>query len=150
ADGSGDQAAGSKVDPLGGDNIICSIRGKGKLRGGEGADEFKFDVFDYFAKKQADKIIDFNSQEGDFLNFTHCALGSISNQPISFTTAKNKQKLKLLSRKDYDFVYFQKKGRLFWDSNGATKNWGTSSEGGLIAILKGKPELTAESISVLG
>jgi len=133
---------------LKGDNIICSIRGKGKLRGGEGADEFLFDIFDYFSKKQADKIIDFNSQEGDFLNFTHCALGSIGNQPISFTTADSKQNLKSLSKKDYDFVYFQKKGRLFWDSNGDTKNWGNSSEGGLIAILKGSPELSAESVSV--
>ena len=57
--------------------------------------------------------------------------------------------LKQFSKEDYDFVYFEKKGLLFFDGNGAEKNWGNSSEGGLVAILKGKPELTAEDITLL-
>ena len=147
--GFGDLTASERVDPLIGDNIICSIRGKGKLRGGAGADEFLFNVFDSFAKKRADKIIDFDSQEGDFLNFTHCALGLIGDDPISFSTTNKKRRLKKLSKKDYDFIYFQKKGRLFWDANGTAKDWGDSSEGGIIAILRGKPDLTVDDISVL-
>ena len=50
---------------------------------------------------------------------------------------------------DYDFVYFEKKGRLYFDGNGSGKNWGDRDEGGLVAILKGKPELTAENFTLL-
>lgn len=54
-----------------------------------------------------------------------------------------------MSKEDYDFVYFEKKGRLYFDGNGSEKNWGNSGEGGLVAILKGKPDLTAEDLTLL-
>ena len=54
-----------------------------------------------------------------------------------------------MSKEGYDFVYFEKNGRLYFDGNGAEKNWGNSDEGGLVAILKGKPELTIEEITLL-
>ena len=53
------------------------------------------------------------------------------------------------SKENYDFVYFEKKGRLFFDGNGSDKKWGNSDEGGLVAILKGMPQLTAEDITLL-
>ena len=53
------------------------------------------------------------------------------------------------SKENYDFVYFEKNGRLFFDGNGSEKKWGNSDEGGLVAILKGKPQLTAEDITLL-
>ena len=64
-------------------------------------------------------------------------------------STNNKKELKLLSKRDYDFVYFEKKGRLFFDGNGSDKKWGNSDEGGLVAILKGNPVLTAEDITLL-
>ena len=133
-----------------GDNVICSIRGKGKLKGGSGADKFLFDEFDHFGKESADRIIDFNSKEGDFLNFSRCILGlPANNEPISFSTVNKKKRLKKFSKKDYDFVYFKEKGRLFWDSNGIAENWGNSDEGGLIAIFRGTPDLTIDDISIV-
>ncbi len=57
--------------------------------------------------------------------------------------------MKLLSKQDYDFVYFEKKARLYFDGNGTDKNWGSSNEGGLVAILKGNPELTADDFTWL-
>jgi hypothetical protein len=68
---------------------------------------------------------------------------------ISFASTRSKKEFKQMSNEDYDFVYFEKKGRLYFDGNGAEKNWGNRSEGGLVAILKGKPELTAEDITLL-
>ena len=53
------------------------------------------------------------------------------------------------SKDDYNFVYFEKNGSLYLNGNGAEKNWGNSSEGGLIAILKGNPVLTADDITLL-
>jgi len=68
---------------------------------------------------------------------------------INFASAKKKKELKLLSKQDYDFVYFEKKGRLYFDGNGSKKNWGSSDEGGLVAVLKGKPELTVDDFTML-
>ena len=139
------------VDPLNGDNIINSARGKGKLKGGAGADEFRFDVFDSFKKKSADKIINFNSSEGDFLSFTPAAIPGLDsgNDNFTFASASSKKQLKKLSKRDYDFVYFEKKGCLYYDGNGSQKNWGDSSEGGLIAIMQGKPNLTLDDITII-
>ena len=54
-----------------------------------------------------------------------------------------------MSKQDYDFVYFEKKGRLYFDGNGSDKNWGDANEGGLFAVLKGKPDLTVEDFTLL-
>ena len=140
---------GRTASPINGDDIIFSVKGKGKLKGGAGADEFRFDVYDKFIKRRADKIIDFNSREGDFLTFTHCAISDvIANKPLSLSTVRRKKDLKLLSKDDYDFIYFKKRGRLYWNANGTDKNFGEPNEGGLIAIFKGKPNLTIEDITM--
>ena len=136
-------------NPLDDDNIIYSVRGKGELRGGAGADEFAFDSFDKFSKKGADKIIDFNSAEGDFLGFYNYKIPRvISGSQFKYAKTSNKKELKLLSKENYDFVYFEKKGQLFYDANGYEKGWGRDDEGGLIAIFKGKPELSINDIVV--
>ena len=36
-----------------------------------------------------------------------------------------------------------------FDGKGSEKDWGDSLEGGLVAVLKGKPELTADDFTVL-
>lgn len=136
-------------DPLDGDDIIYSVRGKGKLKGGTGADEFAFDSFDKFSKKGADKIIDFNSAEGDFLGFYNYEIPRVmSGRQFKYAKVNKKRDLKALSKQDYDFIYFEKKGRLFHDANGYEKGWGSVDEGGLVAILKGKPELNINDIIV--
>ena len=54
-----------------------------------------------------------------------------------------------LSKEDYDFVYFEKKGRLYFDGNSFDKKWGYFNEGGLVSVFKGKPELTVEDFTLL-
>ena len=132
------------------DSIIESVLGKGKLKGTTGADAFTFDSFEAFTKQSADKIIRFNASQGDTIAVSPNAFPYLTGvSAISFASTKSKKKLKQLARDDYDFVYFEKKGRLYFDGNGTEKNWGNSSEGGLVAILKGKPELTVEDITLL-
>ena len=129
---------------------IESARGKGKLKGSNVADAFTFNSFELFSKKNADKIIGFDASEGDTIAVSAVAFPGLENvSDISFASTKRKKKLKQLSKNDYDFVYFEKKGRLYFDGNGSDKNWGNSDEGGLVAILKGKPELTVEDITLL-
>ena len=146
-----DDSQANHVDSLEGDNVIFSIRGKGRLKGGYGADEFIFNIYDQFVRKKADRIIDFNPQEGDSLKLTHCAIPGIGeSNSFSFGIAKkNRKKLLRLSKRDYDLIYFEKKGRLYWDSNGASRKWGDSEVGGLVAIFRGKPELTPDDIQLI-
>ena len=132
------------------DGIIQSVRGKGKLKGTKVADFFTFDSFEKFTKKSADKIIGFNASQGDTIAVSPDAFPALRGvSGISFASTRSKKEFKQMSKEDYDFVYFEKRGRLYFDGNGAEKNWGNSDEGGLVAILKGKPELTVEDITLL-
>ena len=132
------------------DGIIESVRGKGKLKGTKVSDAFTFDSFESFTKQSADKIIGFNASHGDTIAVSSTAFPGLKGvSDISFASTRSKKEFKQLSKEDYNFVYFEKRGRLYFDGNGAEKNWGDSSEGGLVAILKGKPELTVEDITLL-
>ena len=130
--------------------IIKSVRGKGKLRGSNSANAFTFDRFERFTKKGVDKIIGFDSSERDTIAVSSKAFPELKGiSEIKFASTNSKKELKLLSRQDYDFVYFEKKGRLYFDGNGADKGWGNSSEGGLFAIMTGKPELNVRNFTLL-
>jgi len=65
----------------------------------------------------------------------------------TFAAGKNKKVVKKkLSKQDFDFLYDQKKGGLYFNENGADKGFG---EGGIIAILKGAPDLTSDNLEFL-
>ena len=124
------------------DNVIYSVPGKGKLRGtSRRADQFTFDQFESFGGKTADKIIGFDSSQGDSIGVSAEAFPSLQGaDEITFATAITKKEFKQLKRQDIDFVYYETKSRLFFNGNGSDKGWGDPDEGGLFAILKGKPE----------
>jgi len=71
---------------------------------------------------------------------------------ISQTTTKHPKQAKhtrikrLLTRQDFDFIYDQKKGGLYFNENGSDKGFG---DGGIVAILKGAPELTASNLEFI-
>ena len=131
-------------------SIISSVIGKGKLKGSRLADAFTFDSFDVFSKKGADKIIGFDASDGDTIAVSQYAFPALKGASvINFASTNKKKKLRQLSQQDYDFVYFEKKGRLYFDGNGSDKGWGDATEGGLVAIIKGRPELTVEDLILL-
>jgi len=53
---------------------------------------------------------------------------------------------KKLAKQDFDFLYDQKKGRLYFNENGADKGFG---EGGIIAVLEGAPELDLDNLEFI-
>ena len=65
---------------------------------------------------------------------------------VTFAAGKNKRKLKKFAKKDYDFLYDQKKGGLYFNENGSEKGFG---EGGIFSILKGAPDLTAGNLEFI-
>ena len=96
-----------------------------------------------FNKKSADKITNFNTST-DALEIDTDSFGIDSS--VTFAAGKNKKAVKKLAKQDFDFLYDQKKGGLYFNENGADKGFG---EGGIIAILKGAPNLTSDNLEFI-
>ena len=94
-----------------------------------------------FNKKSADKITNFNPST-DTLEIDTDSFGIDSS--ATFAAGKNKKAVKKkLSKQDFDFLYDEKKGGLYFNENGSDKGFG---DGGIIAILKGAPDLSADNL----
>ena len=96
-----------------------------------------------YKSKFIDKITNFNPST-DTLEIDTDSFGIDSS--ATFAAAKNKRKLRKLAKKDFDFLYDQKKGGLYFNENGSDKGFG---DGGIIAILKGAPDLTSGNLEFI-
>ena len=97
-----------------------------------------------FNKKSADKITNFNPST-DTLEIDTDSFGIDSS--ATFASGKNKKAVKKkLAKQDFDFLYDEKKGGLYFNENGANKGFG---DGGIIAILKGVPDLTSDNLEFI-
>jgi len=97
-----------------------------------------------YKNKFADKITDFNPST-DTLEIDTNSFGIDSS--ATFAAGNNKKAVKKkLAKQDFDFLYDQKKGGLYFNENGSDKGFGN---GGLIAILKGAPNLTASNLDFI-
>ena len=96
-----------------------------------------------FNKRSADKIANFDPST-DALEIDTDSFGIDSS--ATFAAGKNKKAVKNLAKQDFDFLYDEKKGGLYFNENGADKGFG---EGGIIAILKGAPELTSGNLEFI-
>ncbi len=97
-----------------------------------------------FKKKSADKITNFKSST-DTLEINTDSFGIDSSATFAAGASKKEVK-KVLAKQDFDFLYDQKKGGLYFNENGADKGFG---DGGIIAILKGAPDLTASNLEFI-
>ena len=97
-----------------------------------------------FKKIYADKITNFNPST-DTLEIDTDSFGT--DNSTTFAAGKNKKAVKKeLAKQDFDFIYDQKKGGLYFNENGSDKGFG---DGGIIAILKGAPELNASNLEFI-
>ena len=96
-----------------------------------------------FNRKSADKITNFNPST-DTLEIDAVSFG-IENTP-TFAVGKQSKAFKKLARKDFDFIYNQKYGSLYFNENGSEKGLG---DGGIFAILKGAPNLTKRNLKFI-
>ena len=82
-----------------------------------------------FNKKSVDKITNFNPST-DTLEIDTDSFGIDSS--ATFASGKNKKAVKKkLAKQDFDFLYDEKKGGLYFNENGVDKGFG---DGGIIAI----------------
>ena len=97
-----------------------------------------------YTKKAAVKINTFDSNN-DTLEIDTDSFGIDSS--ATFAAGKNKKAVKKkLAKQDFDFLYDEKKGGLYFNENGSDKGFG---EGGIIAILKGAPDLTSDNLEFI-
>jgi len=118
--------------------VLAGGFGKDVLKGGGGADGFLFNQLSEYGKKKADKINDFNPEEGDSILVDNDVF-DLSNK-IKLKVVAGKKASKKAAKSINDFIYDDKKGLLYFNENGESKGWG---DGGLFAKLQGAPELGA-------
>ena len=94
--------------------------------------------------KSIDKIINFKPSR----NVVAIDIDSLGiDTSATFASAKNKRAARRkLATQDFDFIYDRKKGCLYFNENGAEKGFG---DGGIIAILKGAPDLTVSNLDFM-
>ena len=97
-----------------------------------------------FKKKSADKITNFDPTT-DTIEIDSDSFGIDSS--ATFASGKNKKEVKKnLAKQDSDFLYDQTKGGLYFNENSSDKGFG---DGGIIAILKGAPDLTSDNLGFI-
>ena len=98
------------------------------------------------AKKSSAKIKSFNV-DSDILKIDTASFGidDVIN-PATAAQGKNKKEIRKLASQEFDFLYDQKKGGIYFNENGADKGFG---KGGIIAILKGAPNLIADNVKFI-
>ena len=117
--------------------------------GGSGKKKSKKNEYDTitppkkYGKSYADKITNFDSSS-DNLKIDKDLFGV--GKKASFKAAKNKKYLGRYAKKGYDFIYDEKKGYLYFNENGSDKGFG---DGGIIAILKGAPDLNSSDLKFI-
>ena len=105
---------------------------------GKSSNQGTISLPDKFNKKSVDKITNFNPS-ADTLEIDYKSFG-IDSSATLLPKKKNKKTVKKkLAKQDFDFLYDQKKGGIYFNENGADKGFG---DGGIIAIRKGAPDLT--------
>ena len=125
--------------------VLAGGEGKDVLSGGEGADGFLFQNPEGFGKKEADKITDFDADEGDsvLVDKEVFDLG----RKVKFKSVTGKKAAKKASKSNKEFVYDGNKGLLYFNQNGKAKGWG--DDGGLFTKLIGAPELGASDFTIV-
>jgi hypothetical protein len=101
-------------------------------------DIFKFDAD---PNGQVDKVTGFNAKEKDILSISKSAFEIDKG---TFAVAKNAKTLAKQLGTSVDIVYYQKKGELILNANGAEPGYG--DDGGVFAVLMGRPTVGAGSV----
>ena len=116
------------------------------MRGTAGRTNFIFNNKEKLNKNNADIIVDFKQRQGDLIQLD----GDLHNLPDDpkFKRTKNRRNLARLAESNVDIVYFKNK-HLYLNTNVKEKGFGDPGETGLLAILKGKPQLGQNSLEII-
>ena len=94
-----------------------------------------------YGRVNADRITNFDPAS-QYLEIDAQSFGVDSDALVAIYKRK---KMRKAARLDAEFVYHQRRGQLFFNPDKGIKGWG---DGGLFAVLEGKPVLTSEIVDV--
>ena len=97
-----------------------------------------------FGNKEADKIRDFNYDEGDTI-IIYRKIFEVGKK-VSLKSVSGKKALRKAFASNKEFVYDEKKGFLYFNENSKEKGWG---DGGLFVKLQGAPELGITDFTII-
>ena len=99
-----------------------------------------------YNKKSLIKIDDFNTKT-DLIKIDTASFGidDIIN-PATAAQGKGRKEINKLAKTTHDFLYDQKKGGIYFNENGSYNGFG---DGGMIAIIKEAPNLTAKNVEFI-
>lgn len=126
------------------DDVITGNAGKGVLVGGAGADTFAFINQDRFGKRGADRITDFNPDEGDKIVISPASFPGLDN--FKFASISGRGGLRKALRGEATIIYIEKTGELYYNATPGKKGQGA---GGLFAVLNDRPQIGADSFDIL-
>ena len=124
--------------------VLAGREGKDVLQGGLGSDGFLFQEPAPFGKKKADKITDFDSNEGDSILVDKSIFGF--GKKFKLKAVRSIKEFNKALKTKYIFVYHEKKGLLYFNENGKEQGLGN---GGLLAKLQGAPNLTSNNLEFI-
>ena len=139
----GERRGRETVQGTGDDDLIGAGSGRDRLIGEAGADSFLFNRAGHCGRRQADVIRDFDAEEGDRILID---ADSFRGDGTVSVAANRREFRQLRNGSEADFLYFQPKGGLYYNADGDDRGFG---DGGLMAALKGAPELGAEQIQLV-
>ena len=124
---------------------LFSRKGNKRLIGKEGITNYIFEGNKKLSRNNADIIINFKPKEGDkiWLDKMHMV-----RNKTRLAQCNSMNRLKKLAKTNRELIYFKKSGFLYINGNGKDDWMGEPDEGGLLGILKGKPQLKNNHINL--
>ena len=102
-----------------------------------------------YGQQKAAVIKDFDPSDGDILHFGGNIADSLPlKDELDIKVVQTSNQLMEASEEDLDFVYYEPLGYLYHDQNSEARGFG--SDGGVIAVLDGGPNLNIESFLIAG
>ena len=93
---------------------------------------------------RVDRLLDFRAADGDQLQLSRRFFKGIGE--LEFRSVDSRRELRLAARSDDDILYFEPKGCLYLNANGADQGFGR--RGGLFAILENSPTLSSDHLQI--
>lgn len=117
--------------------------GRGQAEGTNMSDFFVIDD-PIYGHKRAPLIEDFESSDGDLIHFGGEFNSLLPGEELDMKVVQTSRQLMDASMENNEFIYWQPYGFLYHDKNLETKGFG--SDGGVVAVLEGGPELGIDSL----
>jgi hypothetical protein len=108
-----------------------------------------FNSKEYFSsnvkQRRVDRILNFSPSDGDALALSRKRFSGIDK--LDFTQVNTKKELKSAARGDFDVIYLEPRGELYFNQNADARGFGRG--GGLFAILETAPSISSEQFTLM-